>query len=84
MLKVVGILEDRSELSDAMTELCEELPIYVVVEREVDSITAVQPQKTEPAKRKWKQLIDCGSMLIIIIDLYHLVYDLALQHVWLI
>jgi len=35
-----------------MADLCEKLPIYVVVEGEVDSATAVQPRKTEPAKRK--------------------------------
>jgi len=51
-LKVVGTLEDRSELSDEMKDLCEKLPIYVVVEGEVDSTTAVQPTKAEPAKRK--------------------------------
>ena len=51
-LKVVGTLEDRSELSDEMADLCEKLPIYVVVEGEVDSTTAVQPRKTELAKRK--------------------------------
>ena len=51
-LKVVGTLEDRSELNDEMADLCEKLPIYVVVEEEEDSTTAVQPMKTMPAKRK--------------------------------
>ena len=53
-LKVVGTLQDRSELSDEMADLCENLPIYVVVEGEleVDSTTAVQPTTTVPAKRK--------------------------------
>ena len=53
-LKVVGTLEDRSELSDEMTDLCVNLPIYVVVEGEPeeDSTTAVQPTTTVPAKRK--------------------------------
>ena len=51
-LKVVGTLGDRSELSDKMRDVCEKLPIYVVVEGEVDSTTVIQPQKTEPAKRK--------------------------------
>ena len=51
-LKVVGTLEDRSELSDEMTDLCENLPIYVVVEGEMDSTTAVQPTKTVAVERK--------------------------------
>ena len=53
-LKAVGTLQDRSELSDEMADLCENLPIYVVVEGEpeVDSTTAIQPTKTVPAKRK--------------------------------
>ena len=51
-LKVVGTLGDRSELSDEMADICEKLPIYVVVEGEEDSTTAVQSAKTEPAKRK--------------------------------
>ena len=55
--KVAGTLEDRSGLSDEMADLCEKLPIYIVVEGEVDSTqTALQPTKTEPGKRKWKQL----------------------------
>jgi len=57
-LKVVGTLEDRSELSDEMADLCENLLIYVVVEGEpeVDSTTAVQPTKTVPAKRSKRQV----------------------------
>jgi len=52
-LKVVGTLGDRSELSDEMADICEKLPIYVVVEgEEEDTTTAVQSAKTEPAKRK--------------------------------
>ena len=53
-LKVVGTLQDRSELSDEMVDLCKNLPIYVMVEGEpeVDATTAVQPTKTVPAKRK--------------------------------
>ena len=51
-LKVVGTLKDRSKLSDEMTDLCEKLPIYFVVEGEVDSTAAVQPTKTLPARRK--------------------------------
>lgn len=51
-LKVVGTLEDRSELSDEMANLCEKLPIYFVVEGEADSTAVVQPMKTVPAKRK--------------------------------
>jgi len=52
-LKVVGTLQDRSELSDEMVDLCKNLPIYVMVEGEpeVDATTAVQPTKTVPAKR---------------------------------
>jgi len=56
-LKVVGTLEDRSELSDEMADLCEKIPIYVVVEGEVDSTTAVKPTKTEPAKRSKRNLV---------------------------
>ena len=55
-LKMVGTLEDRSELSDEMADLCEKLPIYVVEEGEVDSTDVAQPAKTVPGKRKWKQL----------------------------
>ena len=51
-LMVVGTFEDRSELSDEMADLCEKLPIYIVVEGEVDSTAVVQPTKTVPAKRK--------------------------------
>ena len=35
-LTVVGKLEDRSELSDKMAELCAGLPIYIVAEGDVD------------------------------------------------
>ena len=35
-LTVVGTLDDRSELSDEMAELCAELPIYIVAEGDVD------------------------------------------------
>lgn len=31
--KVVGTLEDRSGLSDEMADLCEKLPIYIVVDQ---------------------------------------------------
>ena len=51
-LKIVGTLEDRSELSDEMTDLCEKLPIYFVVEGEEDSTAVAQPTKTVPGKRK--------------------------------
>ena len=51
-LKIVGTLEDRSELSDEMVDLCEKLPIYFVVEGEVDSTAVVQPTKTVLGKRK--------------------------------
>ena len=50
--KVVGTIEDRSGLSDEMADLCEKLPIHIVVEGEVDSTTAVQPTKTKHAKRE--------------------------------
>ncbi len=36
-LKVIGTLEDRSQLSDEMADLCAKLPIYVVAEGELDS-----------------------------------------------
>ena len=51
-LKVVGTLEDRSELSDEMEDLCAELPIYFVVEGKAHSTAVVQRMKTVPAKRK--------------------------------
>ena len=51
-LKLVGTLEDRSGLSDEMTDLCEKLPIYVVVVGEADSTAVVKPKKTVPANRK--------------------------------
>ena len=51
-LKIVETLEDRSELSDEMADLCEKLPIYAVVEGEEDSSAVAQPTKTEPRKRK--------------------------------
>ena len=35
-LKVVSTLDDRSELSDEMANLCAKLPIYKVAEGEVD------------------------------------------------
>lgn len=35
-LKVASTLEDRSDLSDEMTNLCAKLPIYRVAEGEVD------------------------------------------------
>ncbi|XP_068759970.1 uncharacterized protein [Montipora capricornis] len=63
-LKVVGTLEDRSELSDEMTDLCEKLPIYVVVEGELDSTTAVQPTKTVPAKRSKRGLLKFVCRLV--------------------
>lgn len=56
-LKVVGTLKDRSKLSDEMTDLCEKLPIYFVVEGEVDSTAAVQPTKTLPARRSKRNLV---------------------------
>lgn len=60
--KVVGTLEDRSGLSDEMADLCEKLPIYIVVEGEVDSTqAAVQPTKTALGKRKLKQLGNSGG-----------------------
>ena len=46
-LRVVGTLEDRSELSDEMADLCENLPIYVVVEGEEDSTAFVTRSKRE-------------------------------------
>ena len=51
-LKVVRTLEDRSELNDEMADLCEKLPVYIVVEGEEDSTAVVQPTETVPAKRK--------------------------------
>ena len=51
-LKIVGTLEDRSELSDEMADLCEKLPIYAVVEGEEESPAVAQPTKTERWKRK--------------------------------
>lgn len=51
-LKIVGTLEDRSELSDEMEDLCEGIPIYFVVEGEVASTAVAQPTKTVPGKRK--------------------------------
>ena len=35
-LTVVGVLQDRSELSDEMAELCAKLPIYIVAEGDLD------------------------------------------------
>ena len=35
-LTVVGVLQDRSELSDEVAELCAKLPIYVVTEGDLD------------------------------------------------
>ena len=58
-LKIVGTLEDRSELSDEMADLCEGIPIYFVVEGEEDSTAVAQPTKTVPGKRKWKQSRNC-------------------------
>ncbi len=52
-LKVTGTLEDRSELSDEMADLCAKLPIYVVAEGELDSTDMVQTTINAPAKRKW-------------------------------
>jgi len=63
-LKVVGTLEDRSGLSDEMANLCEKLPVYVVVEGEVDSTTAVQPRKTELATRSKRGLGDWICYLV--------------------
>ena len=51
-LKVIGNLEDRSRLSDEMADLCAKLPIYVVVEGELDSTDMVQSTNKAPAKRK--------------------------------
>ena len=51
-LKIVGTLEDRSELSDEMADLCEKLPIYAVVEGDEDSAAVTQPTGTVPGKRK--------------------------------
>ena len=47
-LKVVGTLEDRSQLSHKMADLCEKLPIYVVVEGELE------PTAYEKGDRKTK------------------------------
>ena len=33
---MVGTLEDRSELSNEMAELCAQLPIYIVAEGDLD------------------------------------------------
>ncbi|XP_078378480.1 uncharacterized protein LOC144661548 [Oculina patagonica] len=58
-LKVIGTLEDRSELSDEMADLCAKLPIYVVAEGELDSTDMVQPTPKPTsitkvvAKRGW-------------------------------
>ena len=35
-MTVVGNLEDRSELSDEMEDLCAKLPIYIVIKGDVD------------------------------------------------
>ena len=51
-LKVVGALEDRSELSDEMADLCKNLPIYVVVKGEEDSTAVVKSTATVLRKRK--------------------------------
>ena len=51
-LKIVGTVEDLSKLSDEMADLCEKLPIYVVVEGEEDSAAVAQPTETVPGKRK--------------------------------
>ena len=45
-LTVVGTLEDRSELSDEMADLCAKLPIYAVLQGDVDSTDI--PQMTDP------------------------------------
>ena len=45
-LKVIGTLDDRSRLSEEMADMCSKLPIYVVVEGELDSTDMA------PAKRK--------------------------------
>ena len=51
-LKIVGTLEDRSELSDEMADLCEKLPIYAVVAGDEDSAAVTKPTETVPGKRK--------------------------------
>ena len=44
-LKIVGTLEDRSELSDEMADMCEEIPIYFVVEGRRIRMPWPNPQK---------------------------------------
>ena len=52
-LKIVGTVADLSELSDKMADLCEKLPIYVVVEGEQeDSAAVAQPTETVSGKRE--------------------------------
>lgn len=52
-LKKVGSLDDRSELSDEMADLCKKLPIYRVVEADfADGIPDGQGKRL-PAKRKY-------------------------------
>lgn len=51
-LKVIGMLENLSHLSEKMANLCKNLPIYVVVEGELESTASFQPMKNAIAKRK--------------------------------
>ena len=39
---MIGTLEDRSELSNEMAELCAQLPIYIVAEVDLDPSDADQ------------------------------------------
>ncbi|XP_078377809.1 uncharacterized protein LOC144660963 [Oculina patagonica] len=51
-LKVIGTLEDRSQLSDKMADLCAKLPIYVVAEGELDSTEMEQLTSTPTSTTK--------------------------------
>ena len=48
-MKVVGLLDDRSVLSDEMADLCSNLPVYVVVSRamNVNDEEAMNPNDVE-------------------------------------
>ncbi|CAH3021366.1 unnamed protein product, partial [Porites evermanni] len=53
-LKVVGTLEDRSELSDEMARLCAKLPVYAVVKGDVNPIDFSETRQTTDPKNVLK------------------------------
>ncbi|CAH3181690.1 unnamed protein product, partial [Porites lobata] len=56
-LKVVGTLEDRSELSDEMARLCAKLQVYAVVKGDVNPIDFSETRQTTDPKNLLRHVL---------------------------